>query len=110
MTDFRNYLTLICDAKHTKEISSACEHIMAAFLYEGKKSIDDIHTKNFLTFSLALYRKSNSKNSNVEAVKNILEKWTKEIGISAMYSRVATLLAYKKAFYVFLIFSIQKYS
>ena len=110
VTDFRNYLTLVCDSKHTKEISSACEHIMAAFLYEGKKSIDDIHTKNFLTFSLALYRKSNSKNSNVEAVKNILEKWTKEIGISAMYSRVATLLAYKKAFYIFLIFSIQKYS
>ena len=83
---------------------------MAAFLYEGRHKIDDIHTKDFLTFSIGLYKKSNSKNKNVDAVKTILDNWTKEIGLSAMYSRVATLVNYKKAFYVFLIFSIQKYS
>lgn len=110
VNDFRNYLTLICDAKHSKEISAACGYIMAAFLYEGRHKIDDIHTKDFLTFSIGLYKKSNSKNKNVDAVKTILDNWTKEIGLSAMYSRVATLVNYKKAFYVFLIFSIQKYS
>lgn len=110
VNDFRNYLTLICDAKHTKEIAEACGYIMAAFLYEGRHNTDDIHTKDFLTFSIGLYKKSNSKNKNVDAVKTLLDKWTKEIGLSAMYSRVATLVNYKKAFYVFLIFSIQKYA
>lgn len=110
VNDFRNYLSFVCDAKHSEEISEMAERIMVTFLYEGRKKIDEIHTRDFLSFSVSLYKKSNSKNENVDAVKKILDKWVKEVGVSAMYSRVATLVNYKKAFYVFMIFSIQKYA
>lgn len=106
----RNYLNSIVTQGRIDEMKSFIESIIFLFLYEQKKDISDINSKDFLAFALALYKKTNSKDANIINIKSTLDKWGEEIGLHADFSRPATLVDYKRAIYVFFVFSIQRYN
>ena len=99
--DCRNYLNEIVTDSRREEMKSLIESII--FLYQNKKDISDINTRDFLNFGLGIFKKSNSKESNVLNIKTILDKWGKEIGLNAQYTRDATITDYKRAIFTFFV-------
>lgn len=110
ISDIRNYLHIIVQESHVDEMSSLIESIIFLFLYQMKKNIRDINSRAFLEFGLALYKKTNSNDENIVNIKNILDKWSQIVGLNKSFSRVATLINYKRALYMFFILAIQKYN
>ena len=106
----RNYLNAIVTQNRIDEMKAFLESIIFLFLYEKHKEISDINSKDFLAFALALYKKTNSKDVNITNIKQTLDKWGEEIGLHADYTRAATLVDYKRAIYIFFVFSIQRYN
>lgn len=110
VVDTRNYLTDILTDKKIDELKSFIESVIFLYLYEQKKSISEINSKDFLIHSLGIYKKTNSNDKNIGNIKSILDKWGQDIGLHDAYNRKATINDYKKALYVYIIFSIQKYN
>lgn len=110
VVDTRNYLTDILTEKKIDELKSFVESVIFLYLYEQKKSISEINSKEFLIHSLGIYKKTNSNDKNIGNIKGILDKWGQDIGLHDAFTRKGTINDYKKAIYVYIIFSIQKYN
>jgi hypothetical protein len=110
VSETRNYLHSIVVEHRNDELKSMIESIIFLYLYEDNKPINDINSKDFLEFSLAIYKKTNSNNQNIKNIKGLLDKWSNEIGLEQSFTRKATLVDYKRAIYTFFVFTIQKYN
>lgn len=110
VVDTRNYLTEILTENNMQDLKSFIESVIFLYLYEQKKSINEINSKDFLIHSLGIYKKTNSNDKNIGNIKAILDKWGQAIGLHDSYGRKATINDYKKAIYVYIVFSIQKYN
>ena len=110
VNDIRNYLTIILTEKNTQQMKSFIESILFLYLYDAKRNLREINSKAFLEFSLALYKKTNSDNKNIKNIKRILDEWGVMVGLNKSFSRVATLINYKRALYIFFVLAIQKYN
>ena len=108
--DLRNCLTKIINEKNGNDMRSLIESILFLYLYDEKKTYNDINSKQFIAFSLLLFKKTNSKNENICNIKNILDKWGKDSGIYSRYTRIATRVDYSKAIFLYFIVSIQQYN
>ena len=78
-------------------------------LYDEKHTFDEINSREFISFSLVLFKKTNSKNSNVINIKKMLDKWGEDSGIYGKFERLGTRIDYTKAIFLYFILSIQKY-
>lgn len=110
LADTRFYISKVLNDDHADEIKSFIQAIITCFLYEDHYSISDINTKNFLIWSMNLFRKTNSKNENIRTIKTLLDKWGDDTGIHAKFKHVATIINYKKAIFFYFILSIQNYN
>lgn len=108
--DLRNYLSNIVTEKNSNEMKSIIESMLFIYLYDEKHTFNDINTKEFLSFALALFKKTNSKNENIGNIKNILNKWGEKTQLFARFTRNGTRNDYMKGFYLYFILSIQKYN
>lgn len=108
--ELRNYLTKIVVDKRTQEIESFVESILFIYLYDGKHTVEEINSKEFISFALATFKRTNSKNDNINNIKNILDKWGEDTGLYARYTRLASRVDYTKGIYLYFIMSIQKYN
>ena len=108
--ELRNYLTKIQIDKNSREMERFIESILFLYLYDGKKTLSDINSKQFIAFALQLFKKTNSKNENIQNIKKTLDKWGEESGIYGKFSRLATRVDYTKAIYLYFVTSIQKYA
>ena len=108
--DLRNYLTNIQTERKSKEMMSFVESILFLYLYDGKYTIQDINSQQFLSFSIQLFKKTNSKDNNITNIKTILDKWGEDSGIYGKFARIATRVNYTKAIFLYFIMSIQKYA
>lgn len=106
-SEFELYMTRILMDKHKEDLYSIISSILYMYLYESKKT--EINSREFISYSLDLFKKTNSKNTNITNIKNILEKFSISIGIYARYERYATRVNYSRAIFTYLILSIQKY-
>src|SRR5574343_843257 len=106
-SEFELYMTRILMDKHKEDLYSIISSILYMYLYESKKT--EINSREFIGYSLDLFKKTNSKNTNITNIKNILEKFSISIGIYARYERYATRVNYSRAIFTYLILSIQKY-
>lgn len=107
--ELRNYLTKIAIEKNIKEMQNFVESILFIYMYDGKHTKEQIRSKEFLAFSIALFKKTNSKDPNINNIKNTLDKWGTDSGIYGKFQRLATRVDYTKAIYLYFILSIQKY-
>lgn len=110
ISDTRFYLTKIITDDHLDDIQKFVESILFVFLYEDKKTAEDINSSQFLTWASALFRKTNSNNENIRNVKHFLDKWAEESGVHEKFQREASRINYKRAIFFYFIISIQYYN
>ena len=108
--ELRNYLMKIVTDKNSNDMKSFIESILFIYLYYEKKTYEDINSKEFLSFALALFKKTNSKDSNISNIKKMLDRWGTDSGVYGKFSRIATRIDYTKGIYLFFVLCIQKYS
>lgn len=109
VTDCREYLTqLICDER-VHEVESLVQSTLYLYLINEHRSSKEIKSQYFLTWGYALFKKTNSKDPNINNIDSILKKWATESGIMERYSGKGTRTNYKKAIFIYVILTIQKY-
>lgn len=108
--DLRNYLTKITVEKNSDEMKAFIESILFIYLYDEKHTFEQINSKAFISFALALFKKTNSKNKNITNIKITLDKWGNMSGIYTKFNRLATRVDYTRAIFLYMILSIQKYN
>ena len=112
ISDLRNTLDKLCkDKKNMEDIREGVYSIMYDFLFTGNHDQASINSTEFLIYSLETYKKSNTTNTNVVKIKNILDKWLSMYSETyAKTNRIATMNTFRKSLYMFFIFTIQKTS
>lgn len=108
--ELRNYLTKIICEKNSEDMKSFIESILFLYLYNGQHTYEEINSKQFLTFALALFKKTNSKDENIVNIKKLLDKWGNDSGIYGKFSRIPTRVIYTKGIFLYFILAIQKHS
>lgn len=107
--ELRNYISKILIENNSEDMKSFIESILFIYLYDEKHTFDEINSREFISFSLVLFKKTNSKNSNVINIKKMLDKWGEDSGIYGKFERLGTRIDYTKAIFLYFILSIQKY-
>jgi hypothetical protein len=82
--------------------------ILELFFEERKVGPEDVKTRGFLAFALAVYARSNTKDGRVERIKTILDELLKRCSEAYMRTnREATRGNFRKSIYVYLIIFMQ---
>lgn len=108
--ELRNYLTKINTEKNSKAMYAFIESIIFLYIYDGQHTFQDINSKQFLAFAIALFKKTNSKDKNIGNIKKTLDDWGDESGLYGKFTRLATRVDYTKGIFLYFILSIQKYN
>lgn len=108
--ELRNYLSKIIIEKNSEEMKSFIESILFLYLYYEKHTYEEINSKQFISFALSLFKKTNSKDENISNIKKLLDKWGNDSGLYGKFSRVATRIDYTKGIFLYFILTIQKHS
>ena len=108
VSDCRFFLTLIISDKNVDTIQSFIESILFLYLYEEKRTERDIRSQYFLSWAASIFKKTNSKNKNINNINSILNKWAEETGVHKKFAREASRINYKKSIFFYIILCIQK--
>lgn len=108
VSDCRFFLTLIISDKNVDTMQSFIESILFLYLYEEKRTERDIRSQYFLAWAASLFKKTNSKNKNINNINEILNRWAEETGIHKKFAREASRINYKKAIFFYVVLCIQK--
>ena len=110
VSDCRQYLVKIMVQKNLETLERFVESILFLFIYEEQHSLREIRSEYFMAWAQSLFKKTNSKNKNINRINEILEKWAEESGIYERFRREGSRINYKKAIFFYVVMSIQKYS
>lgn len=110
VNETRNTLNQLTQNKdESVNIRALCESILYLYLFNGENHVNDLNGSKFLTFCLALYKKSNTNDENVIKVKSILDTWIEKYSETYRKTqRVATLNNFRRALYTFFVFTLQR--
>ena len=110
VNETRNTLNQLTQNKdESVNIRALCESILYLYLFNGENHVNDLNGSKFLTFCLAIYKKSNTNDENVIKVKSILDTWIEKYSETYRKTqRVATLNNFRRALYTFFVFTLQR--
>lgn len=110
VNETRNTLNQLTQNKdESVNIRALYESILYLFLFNGENHVNDLNGSKFLTFCLAVYKKSNTNDENVIKVKSILDTWIEKYSETYRKTqRVATLNNFRRALYTFFVFTLQR--
>ncbi|MBF1106885.1 MAG: hypothetical protein HXL57_00075 [Solobacterium sp.] len=110
VNETRNTLNQLTQNKdESVNIRALCESILYLYLFNGENHVNDLNGSKFLTFCLAVYKKSNTNDENVIKVKSILDTWIEKYSKTYRKTqRVATLNNFRRALYTFFVFTLQR--
>lgn len=110
VNETRNTLNQLTQNKDESiNIRALCESILYLYLFNGENHVNDLNGSKFLTFCLAVYKKSNTNDENVIKVKSILDTWIDKYSETYRKTqRVATLNNFRRALYTFFVFTLQR--
>ena len=107
--DMRSTINQLCAEKqNAAEIKQLITNIMILFLTSGQNKAQDIHSDKFILECMAIYKSANTGNKMIIEIKKHLDIWLSKY--SDRYkktSRVATLNSFRKALFMFFVFTIQ---
>jgi hypothetical protein len=110
INSLRTAIIAICrDKKSNDEMRQLVSNILYLFLFDGKHVKEDINSSRFLLFSMEIYKKANTTDTNIVRIKEILDNWISVY--SPQYKKsnaVGTVNAFRKAMYTFFVLTIQK--
>ena len=113
VNQLRNYTdAIVSDEKYKQNVHDIIEAILFLYLFneDGNEShgSDTIGTNEFMIHCLQSYKKSNTKNKQIVKIKEILDIWLDDVGLTAKTTRAATVVNFRKAIYTFFVMEIQK--
>lgn len=109
ISDCRMFLINIINDKNIDLLQKFIESLLFLYIYEGRKTVRDVRSSYFLSWSASLFKKTNSKNPNINKINEILNIWAENSGVYAKFKREASRINYKKAIFFYVVLSIQKY-
>lgn len=102
-------LTLVSE-DHRDDIREMIECLIG--LYLGKDNPDgrfeDLGSNKFYVYCIKVYRQSNTTNTNIIKIKAILDRWVKELDLKKKVGSPGTVGNYRKAIFIFFVFTIEK--
>ena len=110
IAEVRFYLSKIITEDQSDMIQKFIEAILFLWLYDEKKTKNEINSSEFLIWSSQLFRKTNSNNDNIARIKDTLNKWGDISGLHKKFTREASRVNYKKAIFFYFILCIQYYN
>jgi hypothetical protein len=110
VNEMRNYLNTMINNDNRDEIRKIIEHILMLFLYDSHHSSRDINTDEFLIYCLDTYKRSNTTDQNIVAIKKILDGWLERLDVYKKTQRVATINSFRRALFMFFVLTIQYYN
>ena len=110
VNETRNTLNQLTQNKdESVNIRALCESILYLYLFNGENHVNDLNGSKFLTFCLAVYKKSNTNDENVIKVKTILDTWIERYSETYRKTqRIATINNFRRALYTFFVFTLQR--
>lgn len=110
VNDLRSTVTNLCkEKKNNGEIAKMISAILYDYLFTGKNTQEEIYSTKFTVYALNTYKKSNTTNTNIVAIKNVLDKWLSEYSERYRKTNTAsTINCFRKALYLFWVFTIQR--
>ena len=110
MNDLRTVVTsMVSDKENSKDIKKMIASILVLFISEGQAKVSEIRTNKFVLTCLQIYKKSNTGNKSIIAIKSLLDLWLARYSTRYKASnRPATLNNFRKALFTFFIFTIQQ--
>ncbi len=94
-----------------EDIRQIIERLLYLYLNDNPDShasLRDAGTNKFYVHCIQIYRQSNTTNKNIIEIKAILDKWMEELDMRSKVSTVGSLGNYRKAMFVFFVFTIEK--
>lgn len=110
VSEVRFFMSKILIDEEFDSIVKFIEAILFVWLYYEKKTRREINSSNFLLWSLQLFRKTNSNDKNIVTIKETLNHWGDMSGLHGKFTREASRINYKKAFFFYFILAIQYYN
>jgi len=92
----------------SKKVGDLIRIILQIYLNDGNNSQDSVASKKFISYSLSIYSKNNTKDKGILELKALLDEFL--LNHSNKYSsseREATRSAYRKALFLYFVFFIQ---
>ena len=108
VNELRNYVSKLIVSENKDDIRTLVECILSLFLFDSNNELEEVRSDKFLNYCLELYKKSNTNNKNIITIKQILDKWLKDVGLLEKTNRQATINSFRKALYTFFVFTIEK--
>lgn len=93
------------------DIRQFIERLLSLYLTDnpsGNASVQDISTNKFYVYCIRVYRQSNTTNKNIIEIKRLLDKWIEDLNLRSKVSNVGSLGNYRKAIFMFFVFTIEK--
>lgn len=106
--ELRNYINSLLVSENRPDIERMVEAILYLFLYDDKNKASEVDDMKFLIYCLEVYKKSNTSDENIKAIKEILDKWLKDLGTYKKTQNLSTINNFRKSIYTFFVFSIMK--
>lgn len=102
-------LTLISE-DHRDDIREMIECLLGLYLSKDNPDgrIEDLGSNKFYVYCIRVYRQSNTTNSNIIKIKSILDRWIKELDLKKKVSSPGSIGNYRKAIFIFFVFTIEK--
>lgn len=101
----------LINESHRDDIKRIIECLLSLYINDNpdpNASLNDIGTNKFFVYCIKIYRQSNTTNKNIIEIKEILDRWIKELNLKSKVSTVASLGNYRKAIFTFFVFTIEK--
>ena len=110
VNELKNTVNSIVSEKENREkLRKIVSAILYLYLYDMKKSVDEIKSNNFLVYSLEIYKKSILSNKNMLLIKEYTEEFLQKYSKTfRKTNRSDTLNKFKRALYIFFVLSIQQ--
>lgn len=107
MIELRIYVTQILVDKKMDELKAFIASILFVYLFDEKHKKEDIRSKQWISYGISLFRRTNSSDKNIETIKGTLDKWGNDTGIHSKFNRPHTQSDYKKGIFWYIMLSIQ---
>lgn len=110
VNELRNHITSMVTDSRKDDIKKIIECILFLYLFNSQNTADEINSDKFLVYCLDIYKRSNTTDENIIAIKRILDSWLSELGLYKKTQRLATINNFRKAMYTFFVMSIMYFN
>jgi hypothetical protein len=106
--EIRACIEYIHDEPDSKSVQRFYESIFTAFFNDNPTfTTEDLYSMKFLAAANSIYKKGNSKDSNIVAIKSITHDWlSKGSPVYARSTRVATINTYRKCIFMYFVMAV----